>query len=140
MVNAKLWAKMIGWGGLLCVGGPALVIYVTPTEEELRSRYNPDLKRRSLEGQTERREQFNNFVGQLKEYSKSDKPSMPPPSPSFFTGPKAKRPPHPLLLDPLSLISNLDSMGRASRRRRSEEKPGAGGEFTHSGGGAETAR
>jgi hypothetical protein len=53
-----------------------LIYYVTPTEAELFSRYNPDLQRRSLENRAGKQEDFNKFVAQLKEYSKSDKPSM----------------------------------------------------------------
>lgn len=77
----------------MCIGGPALIYYVTPTEEELflvsffefrvkeahllihLKRYNPELQRRSLERRQEKQEDFDNFVGRLKEYSKSDKPS-----------------------------------------------------------------
>ncbi|KAF2430347.1 CBP4-domain-containing protein [Tothia fuscella] len=68
------WAKMVGGGAALCIGGPALVIWVTPTEEELFKRYNPELQRRSLENRVQKQQDFDNFVGQLKEYSKSDKP------------------------------------------------------------------
>jgi hypothetical protein len=59
------------------VGGPALIYYVSPTEEELFLKYNPDLQKRSLENRIERQQDFDDFVGKLKEYSKSDKPSMP---------------------------------------------------------------
>lgn len=48
---------------------------MTPTEEELRSRYNPDLLKKSIEGRAEREREFDEFVTKLKEYSKSDKPS-----------------------------------------------------------------
>lgn len=48
---------------------------MVPTEEELRSRYNPELLKRSIEGREERQQEFNDFVTKLKEYSKSDKPS-----------------------------------------------------------------
>jgi hypothetical protein len=50
-------------------------MWLTPTEEELRARYNPDLRRRSLENQEEKQQEFDDFVGMLKEYSKSDKHS-----------------------------------------------------------------
>jgi hypothetical protein len=40
-------------------------------------KYNPDLQKRSLENRIERQQDFDDFVGKLKEYSKSDKPSMP---------------------------------------------------------------
>jgi hypothetical protein len=59
------------------VGGPALIYYVSPTEEELFLKYNPDLQKRSLENRIGRQQDFDNFVVKLKEYSKSDKPSMP---------------------------------------------------------------
>ncbi|KAK5129035.1 hypothetical protein LTR85_000368 [Meristemomyces frigidus] len=68
------WVKMLASGGIMCIGGPALIYYVTPTEEELFSRYNPDLQRRSLERRQEKQEDFDGFVNRLKEYSKSDKP------------------------------------------------------------------
>lgn len=42
-------------------------------------RYNPELQRRSLERRKEKQEDFDNFVGKLKEYSKSDKPGTPVP-------------------------------------------------------------
>lgn len=50
-------------------------MWLTPTEEELFSRYNPELQRRSLENRQQKQEEFDNFVMRLKEYSKSDKPS-----------------------------------------------------------------
>jgi hypothetical protein len=65
------------------VGGPVLIYYVSPTEEELFSKYNPDLQKRSLENRIGRQQDFDNFVVKLKEYSKSDKPSMPH---RFFVG------------------------------------------------------
>lgn len=58
----------------MCIGGPALVYYVSPTEEEIFLKYNPDLQKRSLENRFERQQDFDAFVGRLKEYSKSDKP------------------------------------------------------------------
>lgn len=57
------------------MGGPALTYYLTPTEEELFQKYSPDLQKRSLEGRDKTQAEFNHFVGKLKEYSKSDKPS-----------------------------------------------------------------
>lgn len=50
--------------------------WLTPTEEELFLRYNPDLQKRSLENRIGKQQDFDNFVGKLKEYSKSDRPSM----------------------------------------------------------------
>ncbi|KFY06142.1 hypothetical protein V491_08831 [Pseudogymnoascus sp. VKM F-3775] len=49
-------------------------MWLTPTEEELFARYNPELQRRSLENRQQKQEDFDNFVTRLKEYSKSDKP------------------------------------------------------------------
>ncbi|OAQ99019.1 hypothetical protein LLEC1_01155 [Akanthomyces lecanii] len=72
--NWGLWAKVIIAGVGVSVGGPALTYWVVPTEEELRSRYNPDLLRKSIEGRAEREAEFNDFVTKLKAYSKSDKP------------------------------------------------------------------
>ncbi|TKA63766.1 hypothetical protein B0A55_10784 [Friedmanniomyces simplex] len=68
------WVKMAAAGGIMCIGGPALIYYVTPTEEQLFLKYNPELQKRSLERRKEKQEDFDNFVTRLKEYSKSDKP------------------------------------------------------------------
>ncbi|MCJ1297691.1 assembly factor cbp4 [Hypocenomyce scalaris] len=65
---------MFAAGAVLCIGGPALIYYVTPTEEELFKRYNPELQKRSLANRQERQQDFDNFVGKMKEYSKSNKP------------------------------------------------------------------
>jgi predicted nicotinamide N-methyase len=62
----------------MAVGGPALIYYVSPTEEELFLKYNPELQERSLENRRQKQEDFDHFVGKLKEYSKSNKPSMSP--------------------------------------------------------------
>ena len=78
-------------GGIMCIGGPALVIWVTPSPEELfkasslpffniyqelnaKQRYNPELQKRSLENRAARVEQFEDFMGKLRKYSQSDKP------------------------------------------------------------------
>ncbi|KAJ3951838.1 Assembly factor cbp4 [Colletotrichum tropicale] len=73
--NWKLWGKMMLGGAAICVGGPAFTIWVTPTEEELFKRYNPELQKRSLENREKTQAEFDHFVNKLKEYSKSDKPS-----------------------------------------------------------------
>jgi len=62
-------------GGAVCVGGPALVRYVQPTDEELFQKYNPELQKRSLERRYEREKDFDDFVVKLKQQAKSDKPS-----------------------------------------------------------------
>ncbi|PMD60854.1 CBP4-domain-containing protein [Hyaloscypha bicolor E] len=72
--NWRLWGKMAAAGALCCIGGPALVYYVSPTEEELFLKYNPDLQKRSLENRAGKEQNFDDFVGKLKEYSRSDKP------------------------------------------------------------------
>ncbi|KAK4136988.1 CBP4-domain-containing protein [Trichocladium antarcticum] len=72
--NWWLWTKMLIGGGAICVGGPAFVRYVQPTDEELFQKYNPELQKRSLERRFERQQEFDDFVTKLKEYSKSDKP------------------------------------------------------------------
>ncbi|KAI1445592.1 CBP4-domain-containing protein [Annulohypoxylon stygium] len=68
------WIKMLAVGGAVCVGGPAFVVWVQPSEEELFKKYNPDLQKKSLERRYERQKEFDDFVTQLKEYSKSEKP------------------------------------------------------------------
>ncbi|KAK5143528.1 hypothetical protein LTR04_001861, partial [Oleoguttula sp. CCFEE 6159] len=75
MPGARLWTKMIAAGVLVSLGGPALIYYVTPTEEELFLRYNPELQKRSLENRIGKQEDFDHFVNKLKEYSKSSKPN-----------------------------------------------------------------
>ncbi|WPG98184.1 Hypothetical protein R9X50_00097000 [Acrodontium crateriforme] len=67
------WAKMLVGGAAMCIGGPALVYWVMPTEEELFKRYNPELQARSLANRQERQQEFDDFVGRLKGYSKSNK-------------------------------------------------------------------
>lgn len=59
----------------MCIGGPALVIWVSPTEEELFKRYNPELQRRSLENRYQKQADFDNFVTKLKENSKGSQNS-----------------------------------------------------------------
>ncbi|KAF2479630.1 hypothetical protein BDY17DRAFT_327578 [Neohortaea acidophila] len=73
-ITGKVWALMGISGAAMCIGGPALIYYVMPTEEQLFLRYNPELQRRSLERRQEKQEEFDHFVNKLKEYSKSDKP------------------------------------------------------------------
>ncbi|PGH07443.1 assembly factor CBP4 [Blastomyces parvus] len=65
--------KMAGVGALLCVGGPLLVGYVRPTEEELFKRFNPELQKRNLETREQKQKDFDTFVTQLKTHAKSDK-------------------------------------------------------------------
>ncbi|MCJ1230915.1 assembly factor cbp4 [Toensbergia leucococca] len=74
MSRAGLWFKMFAVGTVLCIGGPALVYWVSPTEEELFKRYNPALQQKSLENRHGRQQEFDDFVCKLKEYSKSSKP------------------------------------------------------------------
>ena len=59
----------------MVIGGPALVYYVTPTEEQLFLKYNPELQKRSLENRAQKEQDFEDFVQRLKVYSKSDKHS-----------------------------------------------------------------
>ncbi|KAK4108762.1 CBP4-domain-containing protein [Canariomyces notabilis] len=73
-VNWWLWTKLFVVGGAIMVGGPALTMWLTPTDEELFQKYNPELQKRSLERRYERQKEFDDFVTKLKEYSKSDKP------------------------------------------------------------------
>ncbi|KAI1328633.1 CBP4-domain-containing protein [Xylariaceae sp. FL0255] len=68
------YLKMLGAGGAVCIGGPAFVMWVQPTDEELFQRYNPELQKKSLERRYEKQKDFDDFVTRLKEYSKSEKP------------------------------------------------------------------
>ncbi|KAF2872986.1 hypothetical protein BDV95DRAFT_568501 [Massariosphaeria phaeospora] len=74
MPSARTWIKAVSSGAVLCIGGPALIIWVTPTEEEIFKRYNPDLQKRALATRESRQQEFDVFVRQLREDSKSDKP------------------------------------------------------------------
>lgn len=47
---------------------------VTPDEGELFKRFSPELQKRNLEMRDERLRNHQEFITQLKEYSKSDKP------------------------------------------------------------------
>ncbi|GAT18799.1 assembly factor cbp4 [Aspergillus luchuensis] len=73
MSRAGTWMKMLGVGIVICVGGPAFVQYIRPTDEELFKRYNPDLQKRSLEEGDRRAREFDEYVTRLKQWSKSDK-------------------------------------------------------------------
>ncbi|PSS21861.1 hypothetical protein M430DRAFT_33937 [Amorphotheca resinae ATCC 22711] len=72
--NWRMYGKMAAALIVCGVGGPAFVYYVSPTEEELFQKYNPDLQRRSLQNRYERQKEFDDFVTKLKEYSKSNRP------------------------------------------------------------------
>ena len=48
--------------------------YIRPTDEELFARFSPELKKRNLENRDRREKEYEEFVGKLREYSKSDKP------------------------------------------------------------------
>ncbi|KAF2745818.1 CBP4-domain-containing protein [Sporormia fimetaria CBS 119925] len=74
MPGAGTYVKALTAGAALCIGGPALVWYITPSEEEIFKRYNPELQKRALETREARQQEFDDFVSQLKEASKSDKP------------------------------------------------------------------
>lgn len=63
----------------MVIGGPALTMWLTPTEEELFKRYNPDLQKRSLANREQIQADFDEYVKKLKEHSKSNKPSKCPP-------------------------------------------------------------
>lgn len=62
-------------GAVICVGGPAFVQYIRPTDEELFQRYNKDIQKQSLEEGPRRAKEFDDYVNRLKEWSKSDKSS-----------------------------------------------------------------
>ncbi|KAL2758495.1 hypothetical protein ACRALDRAFT_1075069 [Sodiomyces alcalophilus JCM 7366] len=61
-------------GGVVVIGGPALTMWLTPTEEELFKRYNPELQKRSLANREQIQADFDQYVKKLKEHSKSNKP------------------------------------------------------------------
>ncbi|KAJ4369030.1 Assembly factor cbp4 [Neocucurbitaria cava] len=49
-------------------------MWVTPTEEEIFKKYSPELQKRALAGREQRQKDYDAFVAQLKEASRSDKP------------------------------------------------------------------
>jgi hypothetical protein len=51
-----------------------MMYYLTPTSEEVFSRFSPELQQHNLENRERRQIEYEDFVGKLKEYSKSDKP------------------------------------------------------------------
>ncbi|KAE8150264.1 assembly factor cbp4 [Aspergillus avenaceus] len=73
MSRAGTWIKMFVVGTAICVGGPAFVQSIRPTDEELFKRYNPELQKRSLEEGDRRAQEFDEYVTRLKQWSKSDK-------------------------------------------------------------------
>ncbi|KAF7587898.1 assembly factor cbp4 [Aspergillus hancockii] len=73
MSRAGTWIKMGVVFTVICVGGPALVQSIRPTDEELFKRYNPELQKRSLEEGDRRAQEFDDYVNRLKQWSKSDK-------------------------------------------------------------------
>ncbi|EFQ97194.1 hypothetical protein MGYG_00237 [Nannizzia gypsea CBS 118893] len=73
MRSARAWTKMLVGGSILVFGGPALVEYLRPTDEELFKRYNPEIQKRNLENRERRQQEFDHFVTQLKEHAKSNK-------------------------------------------------------------------
>lgn len=56
-------------------GGHLLIQKITPTEEELLARYNPELRQRSLEGREKRLAEWEYFSKKMIEQSKLNKPS-----------------------------------------------------------------
>lgn len=64
------WCKILAAPDL-CLTRPADSI--TPSEEEIFQKFNPELQARNLALRDERRKNQQAFLDQLKEYSKSDK-------------------------------------------------------------------
>ncbi|KAH7075711.1 hypothetical protein BKA63DRAFT_512192 [Paraphoma chrysanthemicola] len=74
MPSMGTYIKAISGGAFLVIGGPALVWYVTPTEEEIFKKYSPELQKKALARREQTQQDFDKFTTQLKELSKSDKP------------------------------------------------------------------
>jgi hypothetical protein len=60
-------------GAAVIVGGPMMVDYLRPSDEELRAKYNPELRARAEEEHEGRQQDFDNFVSKLKVAARSDK-------------------------------------------------------------------
>ncbi|KIN04477.1 hypothetical protein OIDMADRAFT_156460 [Oidiodendron maius Zn] len=71
--NWIMYGKMLVVFLACSIGGPAVVYAVSPTEEELFKRYNPDLQKKSLANRQEKQQAFDDYLIMLKKYSKSDK-------------------------------------------------------------------
>ncbi|KAF1916719.1 hypothetical protein BDU57DRAFT_538983 [Ampelomyces quisqualis] len=74
MPSMQTYIKAITGGAILVIGGPALVIWVTPTQEEIFQRYSPELQKKALARREQTQQDFENFTRQLKEASRSDRP------------------------------------------------------------------
>ncbi|KAI5776152.1 hypothetical protein EDC01DRAFT_625706, partial [Geopyxis carbonaria] len=61
---------------ICCVGGPALVYWIQPDPDELFKKYNPELQKKALSQREQRLKEHQEYLMKLKEYSKSDKPSL----------------------------------------------------------------
>ncbi|KAI1617774.1 hypothetical protein EDD37DRAFT_646604 [Exophiala viscosa] len=64
---------MAGIFVVFSLGGPALMYYVTPAEGEVFKKFNPELQARNLALKDERMKNYEAFLQELKELSKSDK-------------------------------------------------------------------
>ncbi|OKL63209.1 hypothetical protein UA08_01318 [Talaromyces atroroseus] len=73
MASTGKWVKMLTAGAIVAVGGPLFVQYIRPTDEELFSKYNPELQKAALENRDRREKEYDEYVNKLKEWSKSDK-------------------------------------------------------------------
>src|SRR5690606_17190593 len=65
--------KKTSSGTVLIVGGPALTRSVMPKPEELFERYNPELQKRVIENRPKVEKEYQEFLDDLKEVSRSDK-------------------------------------------------------------------
>ncbi|KAF2017424.1 CBP4-domain-containing protein [Aaosphaeria arxii CBS 175.79] len=74
MPSVGTYVKAISAGAAICIGGPAFVYYISPTEEEIFKKYNPELQKRALANREVRQQEFDSFVNHLKEASRSEKP------------------------------------------------------------------
>ncbi|EGD85021.1 hypothetical protein H112_08745 [Trichophyton rubrum D6] len=72
-MSARSWAKMLVGGAVLIIGGPAMVDYLRPTDEELFKRFNPEIQKRNLENRERRQQEFDHFMTQLKERTSSSR-------------------------------------------------------------------
>ncbi|RMZ86224.1 hypothetical protein DV737_g150, partial [Chaetothyriales sp. CBS 132003] len=74
MSRGAMYAKMAGVFTICAVGAPMLMYYVVPAEGELFKQFSPELQQRNLENRERRQREYEDFLGKLKEYSRSDKP------------------------------------------------------------------
>ncbi|RPA81471.1 hypothetical protein BJ508DRAFT_361846 [Ascobolus immersus RN42] len=72
-MKTSSYIKMAVAGTVLIVGGPALTRSIMPDPDKLFERYNPELQKRVIENRPKVEKEYQEFLDDLKEVSRSDK-------------------------------------------------------------------